>query len=557
VCIRFSRTIMATDAEKMAATLISVKKLTSRSPRQANLLDALSELLEPIANGETMAGRRDDVLECMTVDQLYHPELLHMARLPGKIFEIIILFDIAPSSSRKRGTHLWKQLIPLLYEDADDRTHAENAFAHHQRGYTPDETTLPHATIDATGHPLQPPAGRVQLPGKTLQQRWSSATKYTGGLDGWTIGKLRMEWSRAANELDIPRADLVPLLHHALDDDAQTLFDKEIDGKITQLADAFLHLDSFFNTDERQRQARTSMQALRLYHYQEKNNVNKEEALRLVKADIERLSKQGDPVYDNDRARCDIMAENVLQCEHAWAWTAIRDRTKKKMTFHQFYSDLHTDLQQHVSAGTIHLEDISKALSTPQDPVGILANLAGDRYGASPRRPIAQDQPNQQPRRDTRQSPLTPRSRLSRGNARCWRCDKNGHFMAECRNPVRSISDAIAARVRHVASLQCSPNPPAAVLVAIALEEDHVAAHPLANIVDPADEKADPREYTTSQAAQTATNLFQQMLDDASGDLPSEANATESPATPVTTALDLFDDLQQDSDRFFRPPGGC
>jgi hypothetical protein len=62
--------------------------------------------------------------------------------------------------------------------------------------------------------------------------------------------------------------------------------------------------------------------------------VNKEEALRFVKADIERLSKQGDSVYDNDRALCNIMAENVLQCEHAWAWNAIRDRTKKKMTFH-------------------------------------------------------------------------------------------------------------------------------------------------------------------------------------------------------------------------------
>jgi hypothetical protein len=48
-----------------------------------------------------------------------------------------------------------------------------------------------------------------------------------------------MEWSRAANELGIPREDLVPLLHHALADEAQTLFDKEIDGKITQLADAF------------------------------------------------------------------------------------------------------------------------------------------------------------------------------------------------------------------------------------------------------------------------------------------------------------------------------
>jgi hypothetical protein len=127
------------------------------------------------------------------------------------------------------------------------------------------------------------------------------------------------------------------------------------------------------------------MQALRLYHYQEKNSLNKEEALRLVKADIERVSKQRDPVYDNDRARCDIMAENVLQCEHTWAWNAIRDRTKKKMTFHQFFSDLQTDLQQHVSAGTIRLEDIAKVLPQPLDPVGVLANLAGDRYGASPR----------------------------------------------------------------------------------------------------------------------------------------------------------------------------
>ncbi len=195
------------------------------------------------------------------------------------------------------------------------------------------------------------------------------------------------------------------------------------------------------------------MQALRLYNYQEKNSVNKEEALRLVKADIERLSKQGDPVYDNDRARCDIMAECVLQCEHVWAWNAIRDRTKKKMTFHQFYSDLQIDLHQHVSAGTIQLEDITKALPSPLDPVGVLANLAGDRYGAPPRRPIAHDHLNPQQRCDTRQSPFTPRSRLSRANARCWRCDKHGHFMAECRNPVRSISDAIAARVRHVASL--------------------------------------------------------------------------------------------------------
>jgi hypothetical protein len=103
--------------------------------------------------------------------------------------------------------------------------------------------------MDATGPPLQQPASRAQLPGKTLQQRWSSATKYTGGIDGWTIGKLRMEWSRAANELDIPRAELVPLLHRALAEDAQTLFYKEIDGKISQLADAFLLLDSFFNTD--------------------------------------------------------------------------------------------------------------------------------------------------------------------------------------------------------------------------------------------------------------------------------------------------------------------
>jgi hypothetical protein len=189
----FSRTPMATDAEPMAATLISVKKFTSRSSRQANLLDALSELLDPIANGTTMEGRRPDVLECMTVDQLYHPELLHMARLPGEIFESIILFDTAPSSSRKRGSHPWKQLIPLLYDDADDWVHAKNAFAHHQRGYTPDETSLPTATIDATGQPLQQPAGRVQLIGKTLQQRWSSATKYAGGPDGWTIGKLRME----------------------------------------------------------------------------------------------------------------------------------------------------------------------------------------------------------------------------------------------------------------------------------------------------------------------------------------------------------------------------
>ncbi len=223
MCTFFSRTPMATDAERMAATLISIKKLTSRSPWQANLLDALSELLEPITDGKTMERRRDDVLECMTVDQLYHPELLHMARLPGKVFEIIILFDIAPSSSRKRGTHLWKQLIPLLYEDADDRAHAESAFAHHQRGYTPDETTqttFPTPTMDATGPPLQRPAGRVQLPGKTLQQRWSSARKYTGGPDGWTICKLHMEWSRAVTELEIPRADLVPVLHHALADDA-------------------------------------------------------------------------------------------------------------------------------------------------------------------------------------------------------------------------------------------------------------------------------------------------------------------------------------------------
>jgi hypothetical protein len=47
--------------------------------------------------------------------------------------------------------------------------------------------------------------------------------------------------------------------------------------------------------DERQRQARTTVQALRLHHYQEKNSVNKEEAIRLAKADIERLCKQGDP----------------------------------------------------------------------------------------------------------------------------------------------------------------------------------------------------------------------------------------------------------------------
>jgi hypothetical protein len=63
--------------------------------------------------------------------------------------------------------------------------------------------------------------------------------------------------------------------------------------------------------------------------------------------------------------------------------------------------------------------------------------------------------------------------------------------MAECRNPVRSISDSIAARVRHVASFQSSPNPPAAVLVEIALEEDHVAAHPISDIVDLAYDMAD------------------------------------------------------------------
>jgi hypothetical protein len=105
--------------------------------------------------------------------------------------------------------------------------------------------------------------------------------------------------------------------------------------------------------------------------------------------------------------------------------------------------------------------------------------------------------------------------------------------MAECHNPERSISDAIAARVRHVASFQSSPNLPAAVLVAIALEEDHVADHPLSDIVDLADDMADSREYNTSQAAQTATNLFQQMLDDASGDLTSEAGAAAAPATHV------------------------
>jgi hypothetical protein len=36
----------------------------------------------------------------------------------------------------------------------------------------------------------------------------------------------------------------------------------------------------------------------------------------------------------------------------------------------------------------------------------------------------------------------------------CWRCDKTGHLMPQCRNPRRSIQDALKARVRYLVAEQ-------------------------------------------------------------------------------------------------------
>ncbi len=120
-------------------------------------------------------------------------------------------------------------------------------------------------------------------------------------------------------ELEIPRTYSVALLHHALDGDASQYFDSFLDGQVFEIPAAYDLLDKKFNTANRQRHVRRTMQALRPHHYQDEK-VGKDAVLSLTKADIDRLSKQGETCYDFDRSRCDTMAEHVLRFEHTWAW---------------------------------------------------------------------------------------------------------------------------------------------------------------------------------------------------------------------------------------------
>jgi hypothetical protein len=70
-------------------------------------------------------------------------------------------------------------------------------------------------------------------------------------------------------ELDVPRTAQVALLHHALMEDALTLCNDRIEGNETLLSAAYDLLGKMFNTVERQRQARSYLQRMRLFHFQE------------------------------------------------------------------------------------------------------------------------------------------------------------------------------------------------------------------------------------------------------------------------------------------------
>jgi hypothetical protein len=239
----------------------------------------------------------------------------------------------------------------------------------------------------------------------------------------------------------------VSLLHHALDGDALKFFARMLEGRETQLATVFNRLEAQFSSADRQSNVKSRLKALRLHRYQDDDTtVDKQKAIQLAKNEIDHLCSQGDPSYDTERDRMDCLAKDVLQREGEWCWPAIRTRNKSATaTFADFVQELETDLLTAVEHGRVDLKTIDNPRQGEACDVLFQHRRhdGADQYGEPRRReapPLSHE---------TRRRPPFDMSK-----AVCWRCDKPGHLMTQCRNPRRSIQDALKARVRYLVAEQ-------------------------------------------------------------------------------------------------------